>query len=443
MTRSALLALLGAAALTPPIAAAPRAAVTPAPAVNVLATTDQNEVITRALRAVQTDAVRKASTLAAYRWKAVLRDSPPVEAWPSFDGMIEEFMFNYAMKAANSDANYPRVAQIYTPPRTWRGAAVPGSRWGGDNPDNAYRIIPVDGTARFRIDGKVGANPPANISYVLIGNWETSKTLAMIEQSQLVVAPDGTFSITLDPQPANGRPNHLQTRPGALMVFIRDSLSDWRQQPNALTVTRLDPPAAPPLTDTQIADKTADIALDGLPLVYWFYQFAHTPPNAIPQLTGSGANGGLLTQRGSAGMAVLADDEALVITLDPSDAAYYSVVAHDNWWRTVDYASHTSSLNNSQVTRNRDGTVTFVVAPHDPGVHNWIDTGGLHQSPLVLRTQGLSAHPAREPTIQTRVVKVAELKAVLPPETTWVTPAERAAQVAQRQAEVAARLADH
>jgi hypothetical protein len=413
-----------------------------APEINTLATADQTEVTARALRAVSSETVGAARKLAEYRWKAVLRDAPPQEAWASFDSMLDDYVFNYALKAANSDANYPRVVHVYTPPHTWQGMQVPGSRWGGDNPDNVYRIIPIDGKARFRLDGKLSANPPPNVSYTLIGNWETSKTLGGIENSDILVNRDGTFSITLDPEPANGRNNHIQTRPGALLLFIRDSMSDWKQQANALTIHRLDPPDAPPLSDQQVAEKTADILVDGVPLVYWFYQLAHSKPNDIPQLQKSGANGGLLTQRGGTGLASLADDEALVITMNPSDAAYYSVVAHNNWFITIDYANHTSSLNNGQAARNPDGTVSFVVAPRDPGVHNWIDTAGLNNSVLVLRVQGLSKQPAYEPSIRTQVVKTAELKSVLPAQTRWVTPAERAAQIAERRRLYAKRMAD-
>ncbi len=403
---------------------------------------DQTEITARALKAYNSEIVSNGRVAVAARWKAVLRDEPPAEAWPSFESMMDDYMFNYAMKAANSDANYPRVAEVYTPPHTWQGMSVPGSRWGGNNPDNIYRIIPIDEKGRFRLDGHVGTNPPSNVSYVLVGNYETSKTLNMIEDTGLTYNPDGTFSITLDPDPANGRPNHIQTKPGAKLLFIRDSLGNWDQQPNALAITRLDPPDAPPMTDDEVAEKTVDIALDGLPLVYWFYQLIHSKPNVFPQISPSGM-GGLLTQRSTYGIAELTDDEALVMTLDPSDAAYYSVVAHNNWWITIDYANHTSSLNNGQVTKNADGTTTFVVAPKDPGVHNWIDTAGLHYVPIGLRTQGHSKNPPHEPTIQTRVVKVADLRSVLPKDTAWVNPAERAAQIAERRRQIAARMADH
>ncbi|MBB3940263.1 hypothetical protein GGR39_001920 [Novosphingobium fluoreni] len=425
------------------VAAKPKTAASSTTEANPLATADQNEITRKALAAIQTEQVRKGRDLAAFRWKAVLRDEPPAEAWPSFDSMMDDFMFNFAIKAAASDANYPKVVHIYTPPHSWQGMAVPGSRWGGDNPDNIYRWIPIDSTGHFRLNGKVSANPPSDVSYVLVGDWNTSKTLNMVEQSDLKVNSDGSFSITLDPEPANGRANHIQTFPGAKALFIRDSLGDWNQRANALAIQRLDPPSAPPMTDDQIAAKTADIALEALPHVYWFYKLAHGHPNDITQLTKSGSVGGLLTQRAGSGLAVLADDEAMLITMDPSDAAYYSVVAHNNWWITIDYANHTSSLNNSQITKNADGTSTFVIAPRDPGAHNWIDTGGLHTVPLVIRTQGLSKNPAREPSIKFRVVKVNELKTVLPKETVWVTPAQRHSQITERQRQIAARMADH
>ena len=84
------------------------------------------------------------------------------------------------------------------------------------------------------------------------------------------------------------------------------------------------------MSDEQVAALTAEIAVDGVPQVYWFYKMAHGSPNNIDQIKPSGINGGLVTQRGASGYAILADDEAMVLTMAPSDAAYYSVVAYNN-----------------------------------------------------------------------------------------------------------------
>jgi len=69
-------------------------------------------------------------------------------------------------------------------------------------------------------------------------------------------------------------------------------------------------------------------------------------------------------------------------------------------------------------------------------VHNWLDTGGLHAGTFCTRWQNLPRGVnTKGAIIQVLVVKLADLKQVLPSETVWVTPAER---VAQREARVAA-----
>ncbi len=58
-------------------------------------------------------------------------------AWPSrgqmdrFDGMIDEYLFHHAMRAANGDPNHPVAARFMVPRHHWFGRQVPGSRWGG------------------------------------------------------------------------------------------------------------------------------------------------------------------------------------------------------------------------------------------------------------------------------------------------------------------------
>ena len=48
-----------------------------------------------------------------------------------------------------------------------------------------------------------------------------------------------------------------------------------------------------------------------------------------------------------------------------------------------------STLNNRQAQPNADGTITYVLAPTDPGAGNWIDTGGVSQGVIMARWQGL------------------------------------------------------
>jgi len=414
----------------------------PVPVSNPLATQDQTEAHRQALRLLQRPEVREARANVEMRWRRILHNEPPVEAWLAFDDMLADYTYNYALKAV-ANPNYPRVIHIYTQPHKWRGMAVPGSRWGGNNPDNIYRIIPVDGAARFRIDGRRTGTGPSNVSYQLVADYPTTGTLGLLTDRDLTYNPDGTFSIELGPEPANGRKNYIQTRPGALFVFIRDTLNDWDQKADALSVTRLDAPAAPPRSDEQAAGIAAQAMISGMAQVYYYTKVAHGIPNYFPPFPkSSGPTGGLYSQRATYGDAMLGDDDALIVTLQPGGARYYSLVAHDWWFITRDVTKYQSSLTNAQSVPNADGTVTFVLSIKDPGVWNWVDTGGLHNPIMMIRLQGLASDPAVEPWVRTRLVKLSDLEAELPPDTRRATPAERAAQIAKRKRQYDARLAD-
>ena len=89
----------------------------------------------------------------------------------------------------------------------------------------------------------------------------------------------------------------------------------------------------------------------------------------------------------------------------------------------------------------RDGTYTYVISRNDPGVHNWIDPCDMDEGMLTLR---MAEFPGKRPqddlSAKGTVVKVNELKGHLPEGTTWVTPAERAKQQADRAAAYKRRL---
>ncbi len=86
----------------------------------------------------------------------------------------------------------------------------------------------------------------------------------------------------------------------------------------------------------------------------------------------------LANQLQSNGYFQLADDEALVLTIDPGNAGgFFTVPVYNDWTITDDYWNQQTSLNNAQAVANPpDGTYTMVVAKADPGVANWVSTGG-------------------------------------------------------------------
>ena len=79
------------------------------------------------------------------------------------------------------------------------------------------------------------------------------------------------------------------------------------------------------------------------------------------------------------------------------------------------------------------GLFRWVISLNDPGVPNWLDSGGNACGTILLRWQGLA--PGVVPvaaSISCEAVPVAELRKHLPATTRRISPAQRAARAAQR-----------
>jgi hypothetical protein len=247
---------------------------------------------------------------------------------------------------------------------------------------------------------------------------------------------DGTFVITIDREPANGRRNHLQSTVDTLRLFIRDSRTDWAQVPNDYRIRRLDPPTAPPLTTDEKAQMAKRFIIDDVAMNFWFRQMVgFLDPNTIHGPDNTGMIGGMVTQKILRGRLDLEDDEAYVLTMGSGGSKYWVLVLYDWWLMSGDFWSHTSSLNTGQSVANPDGTYTYVFSIKDPGVHNWVDTEGLHHSLFMNRWQQLpqtADGAGGNPWAEGSLVKLVDLEQVMPAGTKWVTPEERKAQLAER-----------
>jgi hypothetical protein len=146
------------------------------------------------------------------------------------------------------------------------------------------------------------------------------------------------------------------------------------------------------------------------------------------------------TQKLLRGKLDLADDEAYVLTLDHGGSDYWVLTLYDWWAMSGNFWSRTSCLNDTQVVPDADGTTTVVFSVRDPGVHNWVDTLDLHETRFLQRWQLMPTSVGEdgrlwaggEPSATGRLVKLADLKEALPPETRWVTPEERTRQIDER-----------
>ncbi len=170
----------------------------------------------------------------------------------------------------------------------------------------------------------------------------------------------------------------------------------------------------------------------------FFLQFARpeTPNTFLPPLDGT-AMGAAAENRPVIGSFELCPDESLLVEVTPPEGLYWSFSIGNPWWETIDYANHQSSLNGYQAVVDDDDVVRVVIAHHDPGIANWLDTAGHSAGPVILRCVRTQTAPV--PT--TQVVPSSQLDAALPAGTRRVTGDERAAVLQARRVAVSKRFA--
>ncbi|AFC50007.1 hypothetical protein [Mycobacterium intracellulare] len=396
-----------------------------------VATASQHEQELAALELIEHPTVKAAYRTVAETWLGRAKASDAMRE--RFDDAFAEVMFSAAMWSSNQDKLRPKVSCITRLAHPVNGRRIPGSRWGIDNPDSVYRVIPISGDERYEIHGRVGEHRMTENYFTL---WDANMgTVDVLNGRTMRVDSDGSFTITVDSEPANGRPNHVRSTPAAHEFYIRDVLLDWgRDDPNHLEVQRLGAPASTPArTLDEQAEATAA-------MMDYFANFTGKLSHGVYKMPANQFNlawsadkiGAMRNQVYVMGRLDLGPDEAFVVDLNDGGAEYFTVPLSNVWGTTLELVDRTGSLNKAQSVPNQDGTYTYVISPVDPGVANWIDSDGLREAILTLRMAEFGENGPREDLgARGRVVKLDRLDAEVG-HLERVSPQQRAAQLAER-----------
>ena len=337
-------------------------------------------------------------------------------------------------------------------PRAWRGRKIGCVGTAGDNPDNVYRMAVVQGGERWEFSGRFPAKYRASQFIVQLGPGEPGfapklagskpeavEVLGVFTDRDLTVAPDGAWRFTVGgPAGAPGNAaQHVVTPAGPIGVGFRDSMADWRQEGARLALRRLDPggPRAydPEELRRRVVGRLGDYVRDWADFPnHWF---GGLKPNTY---------GGPMGREGAWGFVAglrfsLGEGEALAVTISRGAAAYTGFQVVDPWTLASDARTQLTSLNLAQAAPDRDGNFTYVIAPSDPGVANWLDTTGLRDGFGVIRWQGTPQGATKEGLLRSfRVIRLADAAAL--PGAARITPAQRAAQLERRATEWVNRL---
>lgn len=403
-----------------------------------VATAQQHEHELAALELIQHPTVRTAYREVAETWLGRAKPSPAMRE--RFEAAYEEVMFSAAIWSSNSDPLRPKVTTITRLAHEVEGVRIPGTRWGIDNPDSVYRVIPISGQEKYVIRGRVGEHRMTENYFTL---WNAHMgTIDVVDGRRMEVAADGTYEITVDSSPKNGRTNHITSTPEAHEFYIRDVLLDWgKDDPNHITIERVSTGSTgggsdrAPFTLDEQAERTAAMMAHFADFTGKLsYGMSKSPANHFSLAWNSNQHGAMVGQVYVAGRFDLEPGQAFVVDVSDGGAEYFTVPLGNLWGTTLNIYGSTSSLNKAQSQPNEDGTYTFVIGPEDPGVHNWIDSDGLREGFLTLRMAEFGPGGASEDLAATgRVIDLDRLDTELP-EVARVTPQERASQLAERQA---------
>jgi hypothetical protein len=310
-------------------------------------------------------------------------------------------------------------------------------KWGMECPDCIYSGSALKGGATYRLWGTRGS---ARYVGLQVMSGMASSFNALLDDFEL--GPDGEFEAILSAESQTG--NWIPLDEHATMLVVRHFFYDWEHEvPARLSIEPLSGPAtsaSPTPVDPEAALARQVIALGDFveENLRFFLDFANPEaPNAFLAPLDGTAMGAAAENRPVIGSWQLAADEALIIEVTPPEGLYWSFSLGNTWWETIDYGNRQSSLNGHQAVPDSDGKVRVVVAHHDPGVANWLDTAGNSEGPVILRC----VRTATAPMPTTRRVPFARLAEELPTTTPRVTPDEREAVLAVRRQAVSRRFA--
>jgi hypothetical protein len=296
-----------------------------------------------------------------------------------------------------ADPDHPRFASIVSPARKLQG----------DNPDAIYHYARIRGNRSYRVTGTMGDE--CYTSFTVHGaaadGGLAGPLLADLNDRAFRVDDDGRYEVVFSPErPELPQCDWVELHPDAHCLLVRSYFQrETSVQNDPDVAVRIDirclddvgPP--PPLSDSVLADRmSAGIALirqatlgQALPGNAPKVPFVSDVPNDVATPYSFRDSGlpvpGAADIVYSMGSWDLAPDQALVMSGTLPKGVFANVMLWNKHMQTLEYRDRTSSLNGAQLVMGEGGRYRIVICEKDPGVTNWLDTGGHSQGTIFWR----------------------------------------------------------
>jgi len=381
---------------------------------------------------------------------AAAADSALPFASPQNNELLPDLMQNLvlqqlllALHAQHPDGLFSQI------PDVMNGAASNVRQWALlNNPDVFYNITQgLDPDASYVISGTFSeGSAQLSVNTNAIGATGSTTIGSLELESGLKINPDGTFTISVAPEKPDGAVNYVSDD-GANYLLVRSTMGDWAAGPSTVTIECVAhcPEPTPGVGDGGLSPEAIQSALAnvlaGMPrtnatAVALAQQGGIVAPdNTMSPFkdASTGVIGAAAAQYNSAGSFDLQPGQALIVKVPDVDAGYSGINLYTAWGQTLPYPLAINSYNDTQAFHAADGYTYYVVSATNPGVANWLDTGGLTNGAVYARILGLPADSDLQGLpVSTEVVPVDEVSDYLPADTPTVSPAEYAATMTER-----------
>jgi hypothetical protein len=268
--------------------------------------------------------------------------------------------------------------------------------------DSVYGMAFVDSEHRYRVRGRRGDECYLAITLYAADSGQPDRLVWAANHVELGVAPGGTFEVELAPTDGSTWVNTRQyfhhpdqDAAGSFEIEVVDGPPSRRASAEGL--------AAGWQRAGRYLESVTSSATMWDPAPPW----VSLAPNAMGDPSGWQADArAAKDQFYASGTFDLNDDEMLVMETQWPACAYASATVWNRFSQSIDRRLHRSTLNNQTTVVDDAGNVQLVVAGRDPGLPNWLDTGGRRRGTVFWRfllPEG-PLHP-----IATRVARIGDV----------------------------------
>lgn len=291
----------------------------------------------------------------------------------------------------------------------WEVATLTAGSVGG-NMDSPYSFARLDAGRTYRLSGTTDGLMDVNVQVRRDFPPKDMEVFGDYGFAELKPV-DGKWEVIMGPRAVEGKP-FLELPEGGenLHLFLRLYWVDWNHGPRPLVeIECLDPagptPALTPARLSGLLDRAGDyLKMRALFTHDWYEWFLKTvkTPGPIP---GGNSHVNYFGERYS-----LAAGEALLLEFDQPPARYWCTQLYDGIiYDNGDFYRNINCRNHLQSDAAPSGRIQMVVAHDDPGVRNWLDTGG--QAEGIVQFRSIWAHGPSD--IRMRKVRVSELPGLI------------------------------